>query len=58
MISSETPMVCRIRGKLFTVLCVNNILIICDLSFPDKSLCQTEMINLNFFLTSIIFDVL
>lgn len=43
MMASATPKDWRIKGRLFSKLCVNRILIICDLSSFDRSLFLTAM---------------
>lgn len=46
MIASATPKDWSIRGRHFSMLCVNRILIICDLSSFDRLLFLTARISL------------
>lgn len=48
MIASATPKDWSIGGRLFSRLCVNRILIICDLSSFDRSLFLTAIISFTF----------
>lgn len=46
MMASATPKDWSIKGRLFSMLCVNKILIICDLSSLGRSHFLTAMISL------------
>lgn len=54
----EDPRTWSIRGRLSEMLCVNNILIMMDLSFFDKLLCCTAAMSWNRFFIFIESDVL